>query len=318
MPRLTRATVRILTPATPPPPLFPRLSDPTAFIAAQNLPPIPRRIFEWVSALQNFTEDNWRNLSPVIEPDSVTYGFIPIAGRSPPDVKVHNEYVFGVCVEKETPDVRDARQSIETFAFAERQFPLVINFRPFERHIVEVGVGTATCWSRSDSAPFSEGVLTAAHCLASYRRGDLVKCSLPGDWRFANAASAKIDAALVSQSGAIPPHAARLPVMRHPVPSLDVAFLGAATRKRIYASVTHALVHPSTLSAMHPMRVFMDAWGQPGDSGALVEDDPFRHGVGIYMGAQPIVRDDGLPDSEGVSQLLAQAVMVLGLDLSKF
>jgi hypothetical protein len=252
-----------------------------------------------------------------------TYGFVPISDaiQLPTGVNTVGGYVFGVAIELEAAG-DEPFQEAESFIENGVTVPRILNWRSIERDVanpVSPLSGTGACWAHSKNPaikPAADGVLTAAHVVASVSLRSPVGMSDSLTWHLGDRGSCKIDAALVVRVGCIPRNVTPLVVQNNPVPSKDVTIHGAASKRVITARITHAQVHPTYMDANHPMRVFFDKHGIRGDSGALVQETKTKLGVGVYMGRYPIPPKLGAPPVyQGGAQALSQAQDELQLDL---
>lgn len=323
MPKLTDYIVESLLPTANPPDIFPE-----GLLAGDRAPrlqrfesPVQQHIFGWMTAFQAIAER--RRLDRVYPGfQYTTYGFVPVSSGAEllGKIRTVEDYVFGIAVELE-PTGDTPSQSFDQVIEGDLIIPCVFNHRRIELDVANpiAPNGTGACWARSNKpsiTPASDGVLTAEHVVAGMPLTSSVAMSGSGSWYLGDRGSCKIDAALIVQAGCIPSSAARLGVEYNPLDNTNVEILGAATGKAINARITHTVIHPTYMSARHPMRVFLDSCGIPGDSGALVMDQATRQGIGIYMGRDPVPPSLGAPPVyEGVAQALSQAKHTLQVDL---
>ena len=277
-----------------------------------------QHLLRWLTSLQAYAENNRLDRDyPGFQ--YFTFGFIPLGKEtSNPTIKtVVGGYTFGIALELEGSKV-DPSQEIVSIRHAERTFPLVVNRRSATLHVPDPTSppGTGACWAISHKPaikPASEGVLTAEHVVSGRPLGSSVSMSGHGSWYLGDRGSCKLDAALIVQAGSVPSGLTTLHVHATPTPPVSVSFLGSATGRVIPARITHAMIHSTYLNHANPMRVFLDAHGIGGDSGALVYETASGLGVGIYMGVAPVPGTSG----EGIAQALSQAKHSLRLDLFK-
>lgn len=322
MPELTNNIVESLLPAVDPEARVPQgVTADEVSARSESLTYIERRIFRWTTALQALIEsERWdREIAGF---QYATYGFVPISGviQLPAGVNTIGGYVFGVAIELEAAG-EVPLQEAESFVQNGVTIARILNWRRVEFDVANpiAPRGTGACWAHSKNRhilPAADGVLTAAHVVAGLSLRSSVAMSDPGSWYLGDRGSCKIDAALIVQANCIPGSAATLSVQNNPLPTKDVTIHGAASSHVITAKITHAQVHPTYLSGDHPMRVFFDKHGIPGDSGALVRETTTGLGVGIYMGRYPIPPSPGArPVYEGGAQALSQAQDELQLNL---
>jgi hypothetical protein len=322
MPDLTGAIVESLLPPTDAGERFPvGVTASSIEAASADLTYFQRRIFRWTTVLQARIESElWERQIPGFQ--YATYGFVPVSAgvRLPSGVRTMGGFVFGVALEMEAAG-DGPLQEAQSFEQNGVTVGRILNWRTMERDVANpiAPRGTGACWARSKNPaiwPAADGVLTAAHVVAGVSLRSSVAMSDRGSWNLGDRGSCKIDAALIVQAGCIPVSSSPLRVQFNPLPSRTVTIYGAASAAAITARITHAQVHPTYLSADHPMRVFFDRHGIAGDSGALVLEGTTGLGVGVYMGRYPIPPSFGAaPIYEGGAQALSQAQHELQLDL---
>jgi len=323
MPQLSDRIVEFVMPPGEAPELVPE-GVPRDFFNArlQRLEsPLERRIFQWLTVFQAIAERQQLDRQfPGFQ--FTTYGFVPVSGSTEAREKlpIFEGYLFGIAVELE-PSAGSPAQEVERITYENLAVPCVVNRRLIQLDVANpiAPRGTGACWARSKKtriSPAADGVLTAEHVIAGMPLTSSVAMSGPGSWYLGDRGSCKIDAALIVQAGCIPYSASKLYVEYNPQSNTSVEVYGAATGTIINAKITHTLIHPTYLSGRHPMRVFFDTYGIPGDSGALVRDKASGRGIGIYMGRDPVPPSFGAaPVYEGVAQALSQAQYELQLDL---
>jgi hypothetical protein len=320
MPELTQNVVEALLPPNDPPSLVPE-GVPTDFFEArlQRLESAEQKhIFRWVTALQAIAErSQFDRQYPGFQYS--TYGFVPVAGTVADRTQTAGGYVFGIAVELE-PTGDGSSQELDLIGLENLRIPCVFNRR---RLVLDVANpiaprGTGACWAHSRKTkikPAADGALTAEHVVANLPLTSSVPMSDPGNWHLGDRGTCKIDAALIVQAGCIPSTAGKLAVEFNPQSKMVVEIRGVVSGV-IQTKITHGQTHPTYLSGRHPMRVFLDKYGVPGDSGALVKDPSTGRGVGIYMGRDPVPPSLGAAAVyEGVAQYLPQVQHELELDL---
>jgi hypothetical protein len=283
---------------------------------------VRRRTLLWSLALQTIVErERLGERQPGFE--GATYGFVPVGDVTdfPSTLKHFGGYVFGAAFEIESRE-DSARQAVIAVSVGNRSVACVYNWRRPVLHIANVSnpIGTGACWARSRKSkirPSADGVLTAGHVVGALSRGSSVYMDDNTYWHLGDYGSCKIDVALIVRAGCIPAGVSSLAVQSQPVGGTTVTFTGVGTGKTVTAKITHTVVHPTYYSDRHPMRVFFDDYGGPGDSGALVREVPTGPAVGIYISREPVPVSPGssTTQQEGVAQFLTQAEHVLEVDL---
>ena len=349
VPRLTDEILQALLPRSTPEPRSPVDIGEEPF--AYEYLGRGRDIYSWVRALQDRIErEHWERIIPGFV--AATYGFIPIIdGLDLPDgLRSVGGYVFGVAFELELTEGGEM-QVAEQFDHDGTAIARILNRRKIQLHVPDPKsprAGTGACWARSRKSairPSADGVLTAGHVVEGLPLRSSVVMTSPGLWHLGDRGSCKIDAALIVQQGCIPAGAGSLGVQTNPVAGMRVSFYGAASKRTVEATITHSQTHPTLFIPKHPMRIFMDNYGEHGDSGALVREEGTGFGVGIYMGMDEIppspqhcataprsfpswlaavwrwARERGMarpgigPKYQGVAQALSQAQYELQVDL---
>ena len=330
MPILTDEIVHRVLPEIVPPPRVPEgvSAEAVARRASELESALERRIFLWTTALQAHIEaerwSDWANNIPGFQ--GATYGFVPVSSqtRLPNGVESFGGYVFGVALEIEGPSETQPIQEAERFIYSQAPVALIFNRRQIELHVANPTYprsGTGACWARSKRSAIeplaADGILTAAHIVDGLRLGDTVYMDNGGKpWHLGDRGTKQVDAALIVKAGCIPATATRLHVQDMPEDGGAVTFRGAQTKGTLNARITHSISHPTYLADIFPMRVFMDKFGRPGDSGALVSEARTGRGVGVYIGRDPVPRSvGGASVWEGTSQFLTQAQFNLRIDL---
>ncbi len=263
MPDLTDDVVKSLLPPTDAGDFFPEGVTATSIGAASaDLTEVEKRVFRWTTALQARIEfEHWDRQIPGFQ--YATYGFVPISSKLdlPSRVTAKDGFVFGVALEME-PAGEGPLQEVESFEHYGVTVARILNWRSIQRDVANpiAPRGTGACWAHSKNPaiqPAADGVLTAAHVVAGVPLRSSVAMSGSGTWNLGDRGSCKIDAALIVQAGCIPAGSSALGVQLNPLPSINVTIYGAASSGPITARITHAQVHPTYLSAAHPMRVFL-------------------------------------------------------------
>jgi hypothetical protein len=298
------------------PPMLPGGVTPNAVVSRlRTLDEVQRQVFGWLTSLQALAEiRRFDRDFPGFQ--YFTFGFIPVGTHTPGgEMRQSGGYTLGIALELESSKV-DKPQEFFPIELGGHVFTGVVNRRLAELHVPDPTnpPGTGACWGRSHKPtirPASEGVLTAEHVVSGRPLGSSVSMSSGGSWHLGDRGSSKLDAALIVQAGSIPNGVRTLGVQMNPAPPTSVTFFGSATGQVVTANITHAMIHPTYLSHQNPMRVFFDAHGKGGDSGALVQEANSGLGVGIYMGVAPVSGTAG----EGIAQALSQAQNFLRLDL---
>lgn len=177
--------------------------------------------------------------------------------------------------------------------------------------------GRSACWATSPSV-VGDGVLTAKHVverlLPTYPKvGDPVPMTSPhrpgGIGRVADLGAPGIDAVLIEPpAGGASTSTRHITSVKYVAPFTDVdMLLGAGTVRATVTSVTDTR---GSLSTAFPGRVFLSNYGNPGDSGSLIQDLS-GEGVGIYCGM--VHTQAG--NQEGYAQHLGQVVHTMGVTL---
>jgi hypothetical protein len=278
--------------------------------------PLQREIYRLTTALQAITEERRLDRNqPGFQ--GATYGFVPVGAdvRVPRDFPVIDGYVFGAAVQ--LPAIKNGPPQIIRVVRSEKlSFPVVLNFSAIEFHVANPSgsIGTGACWARSKKAairPSHEGILTAAHIFDGVPLLTQVGMSLPGPWYLGDRGECKIDAAIIVQTDCIPYLTSSLQVENYPIANQTVTFSGVGSGASVQAQIQHSAPNGTHLTQLHPLRLYLDKGGVPGDSGALVRNSSGA-GVGIYIGKVPIL---GTHTYYGVAQLLSQAQYALNVDL---
>jgi len=268
------------------------------------------RAILWTIALQNEFETQ-RIAQSIPGVELVTYGFA--------DPEVEDD-AFGTIIYT-APMTAGHQEGAELeierpleIKVGNLRFPVFVRQAEWEFHSgpVHPANGTTTCWARSNKPALRRkgiGLLTAKHVVGPRVLGSAVKLTR-GIGSLMDVAPEGIDAALIHVPRSVSPKEfADLPCQNLIAQWTDVEVYG---RESGVIGTKIIEVTPSRGSLDHsvPLRVFLAASGQPGDSGSLVINSK-AEGVGIYMGS--MISPTG--QQEGFCQHLGQAADVLSLDL---
>lgn len=170
---------------------------------------------------------------------------------------------------------------------------------------------TTTCWAEDRLSPGHWGFVTCSHALTGIRTGARVPLVGGGLGTVVRMGWPLIDAAFVETSpptGPINP----LPVIRFPTTGLALSIhFGGGQTGALVVGVTNTLGVIG--DPHHPIKIYTDKHGQPGDSGSLITSG--GDGVGIYCGALSgaTVRRRSA-QTVGFAQHLEQAATILDFD----
>ena len=246
----------------------------------------------------------------ITAPVAPSVGFFPLdpylytyAGKALPPAAHEIGYFFGAVLY----DSRWNTAPIEAAVLPERagrvmQFP--ISFLPHAP--VDPANAASTAWAHDQSG--AGGVLTCKHAITGLPPGSNVLLKSGANGRLAAFTDGPVDAAFIETQGGIPGGSQLLRVEDHPINgatvTVDFRSQGSTT-----GQILNSWYFADNPSAYNGQRVFIDCWGQRGDSGALVST---RQGdaVAIYTGT---IKGNGT--TQGMSQYLRQAVDLLNLNL---
>jgi len=164
----------------------------------------------------------------------------------------------------------------------------------------------ATSWASDPSN--TQGILTCKHAVAGLSRGSNVAMKDGSTGQLIDFAPGSVDAAFVETQNGVPANAASLAIESHPVNGSTVS---ADFRSRHVgnAQILNSWYFHDNLDPYNAMRVYIDHWGQPSDSGSLVADASSK-GVGMYTGT---LTANGT--QQGMCQYLLQGVDLLHLNV---
>lgn len=271
------------------------------------LPAVAQRVLSWTITLAAAfeREAQWQRIPGF---RFVTYGFA--------DPEFEADKFGAIVYATPMPGIRDDVSNIKV---GRLEFPIFVR-RPIEilHSLPNVHPlnGTAGCWATSSKLPSSRdtGFLTAKHVLQPQVGAPVLPGSpVPtthGYGTVLDVGPDGIDAALVKPSSASPSLGNRIPVIPYPYQWMDVSFCGRSSSSVVTTKVIEVSGMQAPLSPFLPSRICLAAYGQQGDSGALVETNT-GDGVGIYGGRY----QDPSGATRGWAQHLAQACNVMGLSL---
>lgn len=161
-----------------------------------------------------------------------------------------------------------------------------------------------TCWA--SSADKTEGILTCKHAIAGLSRRSNVAMKDGSTGRLIDFAPGSVDAAFIETQSGIPTNVKPLAIESHPINGSTVT---ADFRSHYIgnAQILSSWYFADNLDPYNAMRVYIDHWGQPSDSGSLVSSGAGK-GVGIYTG-----EFTGNATQQGICQYLPQAIDQLNL-----
>jgi hypothetical protein len=198
----------------------------------------------------------------------------------------------------------------------EPTFPLVVGRYWEDLHQtpnVHPTNGRSTCWAQSNITGQC-GILTAKHCANGIPVRGSMALTPNGHGTVVAKGQYVIDAAFVATPNASVTGRAALAAVSFPVGGAPATInLGTGTIPATIVRVTDTLGVLDDFN--HPVKVYLDKYGSPGDSGGLV-DTPSNDGVGIYCGTLSNATVAGVSGvTVGVCQHLKQAALVLDLSL---
>jgi hypothetical protein len=180
------------------------------------------------------------------------------------------------------------------------QFPVV-----FVLHSpIDPANAASTCWAKDVSN--IEGVLTCKHAVAGLATNSNVAMANGSTGRLISFGAGAVDAAFIETQGGVPSSVKQLAIEDHPVNGSTVS-ANFRSRHVRNAQILNSWYFADNLDPYNAMRVFIDHWGQPADSGSLVSTTSTK-GVGIYTGTFA-----GNGTQQGICQYLLQAVDQLSL-----
>lgn len=180
------------------------------------------------------------------------------------------------------------------------QFPIV--FIPHGP--VDLANAAATCWATDANS--IEGVLTCKHAVRGLELGDNIAMADGSVGRLVSFGQGSVDAAFIETQHRVPGRTNSLAIEDHPINGSTVSAEFRSRRVR-NAQILNSWYFADNLDPYNTMRVFIDHWGQPSDSGSLVSTASPK-GVGIYTGM-----GTGNGTQQGMCQYLLQAVGLLNL-----
>ncbi len=182
------------------------------------------------------------------------------------------------------------------------QFPVV--FIPHAP--LDPANAAATCWAID--ANKTEGIFTCKHAIAGLPRGGNVAMKDGSTGQLIDFAPGSVDAAFIETQAGLPANVKSLAIESHPVNGATVS-ADFRSRHVANAQILNSWYFADNLDPYSAMRVFIDHWGQPSDSGSLVADGSNK-GVGIYTG-----EFTGNATQQGICQYLLQATDQLSVNV---
>jgi hypothetical protein len=198
-------------------------------------------------------------------------------------------------------------------------FPVLVEWRVIRGDAPPNPAGSATsaCYARPRRGKhfycgirWTDGILIARHVLVPNYVSPGTKVPMSTGVPFQATvveidSKDTIDAAVLGISGSIPPTSAQLSLPTIVGSNAQVSVAGAVSQFK--AKVLRVLEDPKYFGNLVTHRVFIDAHGRPGDSGALVTDNA-GNAIGLYIGP------DGI-STEGIAQHMRQVVTYFDIDL---
>jgi hypothetical protein len=232
----------------------------------------------------------------------------------------NRNYTFGVVVGIED-DGRGIifRQEFSQLVRLDESFPVICERRTIREDAPPNPLGSATssCYARPlatkrfrSGVTWTDGILIARHVLNAL--GTTPGIIVPMTTGTASIAdidsSTTIDAAILDITPfGIPASANRLPVSTLTPPGAKISVRGALSQ--FNADVLRVMDDSKYFGNMSAHRVFIDAFGVSGDSGALVKSVATGDAIGIYIGAHP------QQPLEGIVQWMRQVTEYFEVDL---
>ena len=147
---------------------------------------------------------------------------------------------------------------------------------------------TSGCWAvrGADAAIGDLGVLIAKHAIKGLTRGSSIPLDNGNFGTLIDFCPGSIDGALLGVNGVPPTTKSQITILKNPVDGEIVHFDGVKT-KGASGQIVSSFYFPDNPDPYNTMRVYLDFYGQQGDSGALVYDTNSGGGVAIYTGVFP-------------------------------
>ena len=271
------------------------------------------RTFSIASFWANFVIRETRKVPAFV---GVTVGFLPISERlHDSDFILSDVYQFGWIFSAAILFEGSEEEShVEEFrTIDDRSFPLLyIPVRREQHALPNLSNATSTCWAKSQKQHIrgQQGFLTAKHAVQGCTRGTQFTLNDGSIGTLADFGECGVDVALISKNGSIPKNAKALSIVDHPINGDDAYFDGDVSG-RVIGQIANSWYFSDCLSAYNSMRVYLDFFGEEGDSGALVRDTNTSGGLAIYTG---MVTGNG--KDLGECQYLKQAIQNLDVSIS--
>jgi hypothetical protein len=232
----------------------------------------------------------------------------------------HHRYTFGVVIGiDDGARPTNFREDFSQLVRLDGSFPVVCERRVLREDAPPNpgGAATSSCYARPlptkryySGVAWTDGILIARHVLNSIGTspGTIVPM-VAGSAAIADIDSATtIDAAILDIApGTVPAVANSLRISTLTPIGSKVSVRGASNQ--FNADVLRVMDDPRYFGNMAAHRVFLDAFGASGDSGALVTSNANGEVVGIYIGAHP------QQPIEGIAQWMRQVTEYFEIEL---
>ena len=138
----------------------------------------------------------------------------------------------------------------------------------------------ATCWVSDTNK--TQGILTCKHAIVGLSRGSNVAMKDGSTGQLIGFAPGSVDAAFIETRSGMPANVNSLAIESHPINGSTVS-ADFRSRRIANAQILNSWYFADNLDPYNAMRVYIDHWGRPSDSGSLVSTGAGK-GVGVYTG----------------------------------